>query len=447
MMCMVGIAMTGSRGGYLSIVVGLLVFAIISLWIVGQIRPDRIWPVALAAAACVVILIGGTLLFISKSFSMSDRLAMMYDPKNMRLWMWEAALKQFALSPISGTGSGTYLFYGREFRSPMVQADPMHVHCDYLELLSEYGVIGASLGVLFLVVHFFSGYKGIRNIVLRKLKPEWRTSSDELALVVGATSGIAAILTHSVTDFNFHLPANALVGAVLFAIVATPTSVSSRTGAPSQNGTRWFRWIAPSTAVVLLALAVPRFSGEYFGEMARRALRDREYDKARQLAERAIESEKKNPNLYFYLGEARHFLTLEIKDPVAVAALHEQAAEAYEEGLRLFPKDTRLLLKLGQTLDLAGRYEDADAVYRRAIENDPNFGNVYAYYGLHWMVLRHYKLAQRYFRKAGSLGEWEVSGPGLAQIEEIRKSPLGSVLMESKPGDENAPGLDPLQNE
>ncbi len=429
LMCVAGIALTGSRGGYLSTLFGLVLFCGISLWAIRKVRPDRQWPMTLAALFGVALLVGGALFFMAKSASITTRVETVYDPTNMRLFMWQSALQQFHLSPLIGTGSGTFLYYAREFRSPEVQADPIFVHNDYLHLLAEYGVIGAALGAAFLVIHLFAGFGGLRKIVNYKLKPEWRSSSNELALTAGAICGVAALLVHSVVDFNFHLPANAVLGAILFAIMGTPSADLKPVGEKARSGGGWLAWVAPAVAVALLALAVPLLPGEYYAELSRRALRDRKYEESRALAERAVGYEKKNPNLYFYLAQARHFLTQNERNPVTRAALFEQAVEAYEEGLKLFPKDTRLLLKLGQTLDVAGRFEDADAVYQRAIAGDPNFGNVYAYYGLHFQLMRRFQDAEIQFRKARELGETEISLPALNEIERFRNSELGRQLM------------------
>ena len=48
---------------------------------------------------------------------------------------------------------------------PQVQNDPIHVHCDYLELLVEYGIVGVVLAVGFLVFHLRSGFRGVGEIV------------------------------------------------------------------------------------------------------------------------------------------------------------------------------------------------------------------------------------------------------------------------------------------
>lgn len=443
LMCIVGIALTGSRGGYLSVLFGLVVFCGFSLWVIRRVRPDRQGVVTVVTVLGTALLVGGALFFMAKSASIAERVNTVYEPNNMRLTMWKSALQQWNLSPLAGTGSGTFFYYGREFRAPENQRDPIFVHNDYLHLLAEYGVIGAVLGVGFLGMHLFTGCRGLKKIVNEKLKAEWQTSSNELALTLGALSGVAALLLHSVVDFNFHLPANALVGAMLFAILATPRVDQKSHGEKVSRRLAWMPGMAPVLGVVMLILGVPLMAGEYYCELARRALRDQRYEEARVLAERAVSYERKNPNLYFYLGEARHFLTKGMEDPVARAALFEQAAEAYEEGLKLFPRDTRLLLMLGRTLDLSGRFAEADEVFQRAIAADPNFGNVYAYYGMHFKLQRRLAEAEYYLRKANSLSEVEISTPALAEIEMFKNSELGKSLLPLTPAEPGALDLPP----
>ena len=433
LMAVAGIAITGSRGGYLSTVFGLLVFCGISLWVVRRLRPDRLWPMLVATFIGVALLVGGAVFAMTKSDSISTRLAQIYDPTNMRPLMWQSALQQFRLSPVTGTGSGTFLYYGRTFRSPQVQADPIFVHNDYLHLLAEYGVIGAALGFIFLVLHLYAGWSGVKKIVNCKLKPDWRSSSNELALVAGALSGIAALLLHSLVDFNFHLPGNVLLGAFYFAILATPSADIKAVSAEARPRGGWLAWVGPVLALALLVLSLPLLPGEYFGEMARRAVRDGRYEEGRALAERSLTYERKNPNLYFNLAEARHYLTEKETDPVGRTALHEQAVEAYQSALNLFQQDTRLLLKLGAALDLAGRFDEADAVFQRAVKNDPNFGNVYAYYGLHFKLQRRFDEAEEKFRRARDLEETLISIPALDEINRIRNSDLGKRMLSTSP--------------
>jgi hypothetical protein len=433
LMCLAGVAITGSRGGYLSVVFGLAVFAILSLWAVWLARQGGFWLMFAGLLVSAAIIVGGGLLFMSQSTSIQSRLGQVYDPSNLRLFMWKAAMTQYHLSPVTGTGSGTYLFYGRQFRSPMVQNDPMHVHNDYLELLAEYGLVGAVLVGLFLGAHLGSGMAGLRRIVREQIQPGTPRLSNDLALCIGALSAIAALLLHSVLDFNLHIPANALVVAFLFGLIATPVSDRTFTSDYPAKPAGWWRWLPVAVAIVLVAMSIRFLPGEVFAEKARVALRDDRNADGRAAAQKGLAWEKKNPFLYGYLGEAEHFLTLNAPDTASARDLHENAAAAYESALRLFPQDTGYLLKYAQVLDLLHRYAEAEDVFQRLFKQDPLFGNVYAYYGLHWQLQNRVKSAELSFRIAQRLGETEISPKGLQSIEQLKTNPLAQTLMDNSP--------------
>lgn len=433
LMCLAGVAITGSRGGYLSVVFGLVAFAVLSLWAVWLTRQGGFWLMFAGLLVSAAVIVGGGLLFMSQSTTLHTRLGQVYDPTNLRLLMWKAAMMQYHLSPITGTGSGTYLFYGRQFRLPMVQDDPMHVHNDYLELLAEYGLVGAVLCGLLLLVHFGSGMVGLRRIVREQIQPGSPRLSNDLALCIGALSAIAALLLHSVVDFNLHIPANTLLVAFLFGVIAAPVSDRNFTSDQPTKPAGWWRWMPVAIAVVLAVVSIRLLPGEVFAERARVALRDDRNADARDAAQKGLEWEKKNPFLYGYLGEAEHFLTLNTPDAASARALDENAATAYESALRLFPQDTGHLLKYAQILDLLHRYDDAEEVFQRLFKQDPIFGNVYAYYGLHWQLQNRMKTAELSFRIAKRLGETEISTKGLQSIEQLKANPLAQAFMDSSP--------------
>ena len=346
LMCLAGVAISGSRGGYLSVVFGLGVFAILSLWAV-QLRRRGGFMLTLAALLFgTVLVIGGGLLFMSQSDTLRTRLAHVYDTNDIRFHLWKAALMQYHLQPVTGTGSGTYLYYGRHFRDVPVQNDPMHAHNDYLELLAEYGLVGAVLCGLFVLVHLGSGLSGLRRIGAEQIPPDAPGRSHELALVIGSLSAIAALLLHSVVDFNLHIPANTLVVAPFFSDSWPPrrakrrNRMMRRSGAPVCGaGWSWrWRWscsrfrcascrgrfLRRRPGWLCVTIAIPTPCG---------------------FAQRGIAWDKENPYLYGYLGDAQHFLTLNAPDPASAIKLHEDALAAYSAGLKLFPQDTGLLLE------------------------------------------------------------------------------------------------------
>src|SRR4030095_15333298 len=87
---------------------------------------------------------------------------------DIRTEIWKIGIEQFKVSPVQGTGAGTFQYYGRLFRPPHLQADPEYVHNDYLQLLAEYGLIGLATGLVFLVVHFWFGVKALNYFVTER---------------------------------------------------------------------------------------------------------------------------------------------------------------------------------------------------------------------------------------------------------------------------------------
>jgi tetratricopeptide (TPR) repeat protein len=278
---------------------------------------------------------------------------------------------------------------------------------------------------VFLGAHITSGIKGIKKVVRSKMQRRGASSSNELALLIGVEAVVAALLVHSVMDFNLHIPANTLFVAFLFGILANPTSgESSKTETNAAPGAPlWLRLTPAALGAVLIAICIPRIPAEYNAERARVALRDSSYTQAAAFAHESLARDIQNPDVYLYLGESQHFLALlaEREHPEIAQQDRMNAIEAYKGGLNVFPDDLRLQLKLARTYDLMHRFDDAETVLQRALAFDPNFGNVYAYYGLHLHLQQKFKRAESYYRKALSLNETELSPQGLKDIERDRK--------------------------
>ncbi len=122
---------------------------------------------------------------------------------------WLNAMRTFSDFPVFGTGLGTF---GPLYPNMEGEAGPMalvHAHNDYLEYLTELGLVGFSLllgGILFI---------GVASFLV------WRTRHhpEVKGLALGGIVSLLAILIHSITDFNLHIPAN----LVLFSVVLSMT--------------------------------------------------------------------------------------------------------------------------------------------------------------------------------------------------------------------------------
>ena len=386
LVCLLGIGITGSRGGYLSLIAGLLVFGGVSLWGLRFCRPARFSPALLAAAAALFLLLGGAIYSMEQSSMLHQRLLQIGDTSaNARRCNWLSTLDQFRVAPVFGTGAGSYLSYGRLFRRPQFQGDPQHAYGDYLELLAEYGAVGAALGAFFLLAHLRCGVQTVRAVSVKRLTNMYGPArSDTLAVTLGALGAVAALLAHSVVDFNMHLPGNALLFAFIFGILGSPGITQSADGVPPASRVELgARGVLGLAGGVLLLVILFQYPAELASERAARALDANDAPALLRLSALAVQKKPANPYPYFYQGEAFRATAAALPHGDSRESYLNEAIAAYRKGLQWFPEDENLWVRLGQCLDSAHRLPEAEEAYDNAIAWDPNLGILYVYYAAH----------------------------------------------------------------
>jgi O-antigen ligase len=113
--------------------------------------------------------------------------------------------------PVAGTGLGTFADVYPAYETVPLEGRLLHAHNDYLENLSDLGLAGFALllgTVLFLTVDGFLVWSKRRQLQIKSLG-------------MGGFVAVAAILVHSLTDFNLHIPANTLLFAVVLGLAYT----------------------------------------------------------------------------------------------------------------------------------------------------------------------------------------------------------------------------------
>ena len=404
--CLLGVGITGSRGGYLSLVAGLLVFTWASLQTIRFCKPMHFSETFLAAAAALLLLIGGGLYAMQQSPMLAKRLQEI-DPvsQNVRYCNGLALLDQFQIAPAFGTGAGTQLVYGRLFRDAQFQRDSLHGRNDYLELLAEYGVVGGVLGTFFLLVHLRSGLQAARAVAHWRLMETYEpVRNDTLALMLGAVAAVAALLVHSLVDSNMHLPGNALLYAFIFGMLGSPGHDPSDEAVPASLAELGARYGLGLTGGALLLVTLFQYPGELAAARVARALDANQYQTTLQLAAAAIEKTPSRPLNYFYQGEAFRAIAATLPGGTARETNLNAAIAAYREELQRFPEDVNAWVRLGQCLDRARQVAEAEGAYDNAIALDPTLGVLYAYYGAHLQLAGDEEGAQRCRETARALG-------------------------------------------
>jgi O-antigen ligase len=380
--CYFGLILTGSRGGYLSALGSLLLFIVMSGALLGRVSARLFWKIG-GPGILIAVLIGVAAFWsINQNEYLSDRAHSMFE-RNVRLDMWKAALQQFKLQPFFGTGSGTYLYYGRQFRAPDLQADPVYVHNDYLQLLAEYGLVGAALFLVFLFSHLANGWKNFQRLGPKRVIVSHNFLSTSLALNLGALGAVFALIIHSFLDFNLHIPANVLLLALVFGILANAgVQYESQPVEPQPWFRRW-RLVTPALGLIVLVQSLLWLPGEYFAERARTALRDDELETGAAFALRGLNYDRKNPNLYQYLGSARFDQADRGQAGGAAAQFYQEALAAFEKGRALAPREEAFAIGVADSYDALQRFAEGEWIYEQAVALDPRSESLNALYKAH----------------------------------------------------------------
>jgi O-antigen ligase/tetratricopeptide (TPR) repeat protein len=130
-----------------------------------------------------------------------------------RLPIAKDTLHLIAAYPLFGSGLGTYFPAFMRYQTYAVNLAWLSSHSDYLDFVSELGVLG------FLILATFVG-----AVCACAVRAAARGATREIRLLgLACTGGLAAILIHGIADFNMHIPANAMLLAFIAGIaVALP---------------------------------------------------------------------------------------------------------------------------------------------------------------------------------------------------------------------------------
>jgi len=187
----VGLVFTGSRGGMVALVMG---FALMALLIRSQ-RWNKRPILIMVAFMCTALLYS---LFLG-SAAMLKRFQDFTDLG--RYQTFKASLAIFREYPLLGSGLGTFgdLFYRYELAN-LKGIYFLQAHSDWLQVLTETGIIGFSL-VAVAWLAFFAN-----------LTQKWSQRGDTFArgLALGGIAALSAGVFHALMEFPFHIPAISL---------------------------------------------------------------------------------------------------------------------------------------------------------------------------------------------------------------------------------------------
>src|SRR6185369_7127982 len=229
----VALVMTASRGGIISLVAEIFFLMIVTaIWRKPSERRRRkkhrfkfvLGRLGMTGALLVALFLGVVLLGGEFSINRFIDSVNTDDPTTGRAHFWSVTLDIIKAHPYIGTGLGAFgvIYTKYDSRNGLYRLE--QAHNDYLQVLSDAGIVGGVLGLSFVMLLF---YKAISRA---KSRDDFRRG-----VALAALSGCFAVLIHSFFDFTLHTTSNAL----LFLVLAAMATLNGRVeDAPRQRRKR-----------------------------------------------------------------------------------------------------------------------------------------------------------------------------------------------------------------
>ena len=221
----VTLVMSQSRGGWLSFVVGGSLWMVLLILFLKQRRSKLLGIISIAV---VLLGVGGIVSSVWVVQRITEKRVEKYEENTGRkveakvsdggrVAFQQMGFEIFLDSPVVGGGARAFSYRALEKWDPdtleLWMGDPEFAHNEFIQLLSDYGLVGF---VLVLALLFIHGILGVINLV-----SEDDRDSGLSIWQLGAAGGLVAMLCQSYFSFIFHFPACVVLCAFQLAILAS----------------------------------------------------------------------------------------------------------------------------------------------------------------------------------------------------------------------------------
>jgi tetratricopeptide (TPR) repeat protein len=401
-----GIALSRSRGGWITIlcVVPFLVLLVAR----GRFLNFRSGLVGVLVLAAVLVL-----LYRQHGF-VADRLQdLLTEGEPKRLKFYHAALEIGRDNPVFGVGPRLFNLHFRQHY--FLTDEPEFVHNEYLQVLADYGVVGAVLVGWLLFAFYRSAF---RMCALKEDEHSTNVSKDvsqRLALAIGGTAAAFAITIHSLFDFVMHVMG---IGVTLTVVAALAYSAAALRRKRSETELDRFGFdqahrstsLSPRQLNALLAslavaflLAFPVALRNYLSirfeleaEALAYAAEWNDPDAALELYHRAVATDARSYHAAYAL--ASFYFAHGGADPEIDASRFELTLRWYREAIRLNPYFLYAREALARIYAQRHQADEARAQFEAMVGISPFHPNYWILYGEACLIGADYEAAREKFR-------------------------------------------------
>lgn len=197
-----------SRGGWIGSMVGLLFFAVF-LPSHGRFKKRFVSITLIAGFFLIAFIVLSHTSTVERIITLEQKTEI--STFQHRIRVWEGVIEMIKVHPLLGTGPGTFSLIFSQFQPPGFERRIAVALNDYLHFTAEVGLFLVPVIAWMCFLIYKNG--------LGKLTNQSRLVQ---GMTLGALAGITSILVHSFSDYNMHIPANAILFTVFVAIVAAP---------------------------------------------------------------------------------------------------------------------------------------------------------------------------------------------------------------------------------
>lgn len=298
--------------------------------------------------------------------------------------VWLGTWRIFEAHPVLGGGAGAFDVLFEKYRPEGFVIDPVYSHCDYLNTLADYGVVGFAL--------FFGPVAYIG----------WRTSRAS-GLAAAAWTGLLAFFLHILVDFHLKMPALAMIVATISALVVRetwPGEAGPPAGGPFRSGLSLAgRWCA---AVAVLVFAVFFVAPKYEAEKLRWAARE----KVDKIAESGVDPSSQRDvltavsagldravsldpmNAQAWSDRANAYSLWALVEPPRTVELGVSTERDADRAIAICPVFAEFWLRQGTGLDMQYRWFEGGKSFVRALQIAPARADVWYYEAYHLSLKR-----------------------------------------------------------
>ncbi len=412
---LVGIAVTGSRGGIVAAAAALLAFCLL------LIAQRDFWLPAVVVGCLLLALAFG---FSSQFGSLQRRFAEAFQGQSIeyeRTLYWDGARKLFARHRLWGVGPGHFDVEYPLVRADVVQTRPQYVHNDYLNTLCEWGAVGMAIVAAAAGLLFFGAFKGWHSV--RKEPHELGSRhSDRIAFLIGASVGLMALMLHCIVDFNMQIPADALTAVALMALLTAHWRFATERFwfNPGRSGKILLSALAALTAVYLAAAGLHRGVESFWLWQAQTDLAS--WDQVLLDLKKAHAADPTNAETDMSLGENYRLISLQ-----AAPGYEAKAQESifwFTKAMELNPFDAVAPLRRGMCLDWLGRTHEAGRFFDLAVSRDSHNAYIATEMGRHFVALRDYQTAIHWFQHSIWLAPNSFAGDEWRLVQRWMADPI-----------------------